>query len=113
MDARRRYMGLLAQRPNDSVYRADFAAVLASLDECERANNEIHRALDASPDSAELSTIATYAALRCGSEDEAVRHALEAIELGDVLVRHNPDLESLLQIPEIRVALERAGAPLP
>ena len=113
MDARRRYMGLLAQRPNDPVYRADFAAVLASLDECERANNEIHRALDANPDSAELSTIATYAALRCGSEDEAVRHALEAIELGDLLVRYNPDLEPLLQIPEIRVALERAGAPLP
>jgi tetratricopeptide (TPR) repeat protein len=107
------YRRLLADQPNLDENRIALAVLLATLDRCDEARQELETVLVRSPESADIASKGAYASILCGDRDEAVRLALVAIQGGDYLYsRFDPALEPVREAPEIRQALAKAGLPL-
>jgi tetratricopeptide (TPR) repeat protein len=108
------YRGGLEDDPHDSENRSKLAALLATLELCEEALQELESVLTQDPDSPKFSSMGAYTAVLCGDMDRATRLGVTAIRGGEVLYsRFHPSMEPLREVPEVRQALEDAGLPLP
>ena len=108
------YRRVLEDDPHDSENRSDLAALLATLERCEEALQELETVLTQDPDSSKFASEGAYTAILCGDVDNATRLAIRAIRGGEYLyARFEPALEPIRRVPEVRKALEEAGLPLP
>ncbi|MGH9463127.1 MAG: protein kinase domain-containing protein [Vicinamibacteria bacterium] len=112
LEAREQYREMLSSHPDDHEKRAEQAALLARLNQCEDAQSEIEATLSRSPDSIEFLVEAVYISALCGDVDLAARLALRCIDADYVgRVAFDPRLESLRQVPSVREALDAAAIP--
>ena len=115
-EANSRYEGIihdfrnsLTATPSDDNTRAGLAMALAAEGKCREAIGEAKGILQRHPDSPDLAAYGAITASRCGDLDMAKQIVLSSIAAENLLIiRFDPDLEKVRQLPEIQKALRTA-----
>jgi len=101
----------LKLNPTDDKTRASLTMALAATGQCNEAAAETRGVLTRHPDSPELAAYAAITVSRCGDLGWAKQIVLDSIATDNLLmIRYDPDLAKLRQLPEIKTALDRAIA---
>jgi tetratricopeptide (TPR) repeat protein len=95
--------------PLDDVARAGLVMALAATGGCKEATAEMRGMLSRHPENTVLAEYAAIAVSRCGDLNWAKQIALNSIAKNNLLViRFDPDLEPVRQLPEVKKALDLA-----
>jgi tetratricopeptide (TPR) repeat protein len=106
------YRRALKTNRMDDESRALMAMGLAAIGQCDEASDETREVLSRHANSPQLSAYAAIAATRCGNESWAKEIVLRSISKDNLLmIRFDPDLKSIRQLPEIKEALNRIHQP--
>jgi tetratricopeptide (TPR) repeat protein len=101
----------LQVNPSDDKTRAGLAMAMAAMGECSEALAETHGILRRHTDSPELSAYAAITASRCKDLKWAKEIVLNSIATDNLLmIRFDPDLQQLRQLPEVKDSLDSAIA---
>jgi tetratricopeptide (TPR) repeat protein len=99
----------LKQNPTDDRTRASLTMALAATGECKEAVAETRGILRRHPESTELAAYAAITVSRCQDLKWAKEIVLNSIAADNLLmIRFDPDLAPIRNIPEVKLALENA-----
>jgi tetratricopeptide (TPR) repeat protein/TolB-like protein len=102
------FRALLELNRNDDRNRAGLAMAQAAMNDCNQAKEQTREVLLRHPESTELAAYSAITISRCNDMNWAKQIVLKSIAADNLLmIRFDPDLEALRQLPEIKSALQR------
>lgn len=102
----------LKTNPSDDRARAGLAMALSATGLCREAFAETRGVLSRHPESTELAAYAAITVSRCTDLSWAKQIVLNSIAADNLLmIRFDPDLEPVRQLPEVKQALDRLSRP--
>ena len=100
----------LKMNPSDDKTRAGLSMALSATGRCSEALAETRGVLSRHPESPELAAYAAITVSRCADLNWAKQIVLNSIATDNLLmIRFDPDLKQVRQLPEVKQALDRVG----